>query len=204
LNPRASFPQNEVYINLCYTNISYSDNVNYPHPHSLIQDIREGKSQTNMKRFLVSLTFTLAVLTTSIAFAQGGFVGGGLAAADIPAFVVLGYNATLFGVRLSSDTTFAGLEGYLRVQFFEAGSSFYLGAGLGLRPYALWVYQDRPALAESSEVPLSLTWPVGFELRSEDIGFFLEYAPTLPISGTVDFYNLIGFLRFRLGVSYYF
>jgi hypothetical protein len=166
--------------------------------------IRERKSQPNMKRFLVLLAFTLAVLTVSSALAQGGYVGGGAAGADVPAFAVLGYNWPAFGVRLSADTTFAGLEGYLRLQFFEAGSSFYLGAGLGLRPYALWVYQDRPALAENSELPLSLTWPVGFELRSEDVGFFLEYAPTLPISGAVDFYDLIGFLRFRLGVSYYF
>jgi hypothetical protein len=152
-----------------------------------------------MKHFLV-----LMALLSSLAFAQGGYVGASLTSADIPLSIIVGYNDTAFGVRLSADTTFAGLEGYLRLQFLEKGSSFYLGAGLGLRPYALWVYQNRPALAESSEVPLSLTWPVGFELRSEDVGFFLEYAPTLPISGPVDLYDLVGFLRFRLGVSYYF
>ncbi len=54
--------------------------------------IKERKSQPNMKRFLVLLAFTLAVLTTIITFAQGGYVGGGLGAADVPAFVVLGYN----------------------------------------------------------------------------------------------------------------
>jgi hypothetical protein len=153
-----------------------------------------------MKHFLLLLIFLIA----STAFAQGGYVGGGLAAADIPAFVVLGYNWPAFGVRLTADTTFAGLEGYLRVQVLEKGSSFYIGSGLGLRPYALWVYQDRPALAETSEVPLSISWPIGAEFRSENVGFFLEYAPTLPISGAVDFYDLIGFLHARLGVSYYF
>jgi hypothetical protein len=159
-----------------------------------------------MKRFLVSLAFTLAVLTNSIAFAQGGYVGGGLSGSDIPAFVVLGYNWPTFGVRLSTDTTFAGLEGYLRVQVLEKGSSFYIGSGIGLRPYALWVYQNRPAIGtlDDSEVPLSVSFPIGAEFRSENVGFFLEYVPTLPISGAADFYDVIGFLHARLGVNFYF
>ncbi len=157
-----------------------------------------------MKRFLLLLAFTLAALLLSPALAQGGFVGGGLGAADVPAFLVLGYNTPAFGVRLSTDSTFAGLEGYLRVQVLEKGSSFYIGGGIGLRPYALWVYQDRPAIAGTSELPLSISWPIGAEFRLENVGFFLEYVPTLPISGAADFYDLIGFLHARLGVSFYF
>jgi hypothetical protein len=159
-----------------------------------------------MKHFLTSLIFTLVLLIASITFAQGGYIGGGLGAADIPAFVIVGYNWPTFGVRLSTDTTFAGLEGYLRVQVIEKGSSFYIGSGIGLRPYALWVYQNRPAIGtlDDSEVPLSISFPIGAEFRSENVGFFLEYAPTLPISGVVDFYDFIGFLHARLGMSYYF
>jgi hypothetical protein len=157
-----------------------------------------------MKRFLVSLAFTLAVLTSNLAFAQGGYVGGGLGASDIPAFVVLGYNTPALGVRLSADTTFAGLEGYLRVQVMEKGSSFYIGSGIGLRPYALWRPKDRLAIVGNPEVPLSVSWPIGAEFRSDNVGFFLEYTPTLPISGRADLYDLIGFLHARLGVSYYF
>jgi hypothetical protein len=154
-----------------------------------------------MKHFLV-----LTILFIHTAFAQGGYVGGGLGAADIPAFVVLGYNWPAFGVRLSGDTTFAGLEGYLRVQVIEEGSSFYIGSGIGLRPYALWVYQNRPPLGtlDDSEVPLSISFPIGAEFRSENVGFFLEYVPSFPISGAADFYDLIGLLHARLGVSYYF
>jgi hypothetical protein len=154
-----------------------------------------------MNPFLV-----LAILFIHTAFAQGAYVGGGLSTADVPAFAVLGYNWPAFGVRLSSDTTFAGLEGYLRVQVIEEGSSFYIGSGLGLRPYALWVYQDRPAIGvlDNSEVPLSVSFPIGAEFRSENVGFFLEYVPTLPISGAADFYDFIGFLHARLGVSFYF
>lgn len=152
------------------------------------------------------LVFTLAVFTSSSALAQGGYVGGGLGATDIPAFVVLGYNWSAFGVRLSADTTFAGLEGYLRVQVIEKGSSFYIGSGIGLRPYALWVYQNRPPLGtfDDSGVPLSMSFPIGAEFRSENVGFFLEYVPSFPISGPADFYDLIGLLHARLGVSYYF
>jgi hypothetical protein len=152
-----------------------------------------------MKHFLV-----LTILLISIAFSQGGYIGGGLGGADIPAFAVLGYNWTAFGVRLSADTTFTGLEGYLRVQILEKGSSFYVGSGIGLRPYALWRPKDRLAVVGDSEVPLSVSWPIGAEFRSENVGFFLEYTPTLPISGRADLYDLIGFLHARLGVSYYF
>lgn len=140
----------------------------------------------------------------SLALAQGGYVGASLTSADIPLSVMVGYNDTAFGVRLSADTTFAGLEGYLRLQFFDEGSSLYLGAGLGLRPYAFWIYQDAPPLAQSPGLPLSLEWLFGFELRKDDVGFFLEYAPTLPISGAVGAYDIIGALHARLGVSYYF
>jgi hypothetical protein len=41
-----------------------------------------------------------------------------------------------FGVRLSADTPFAGLEGDARLQLFEDGSSFYLSVGVGLRPFS--------------------------------------------------------------------
>lgn len=117
---------------------------------------------------------------------------------------MLGYNDTAFGVRLTADTTFAGLESYLRLQVVEDGSSLYLGAGLGLRPYAFWIFQDAPPLAASSGLPVSLEWLFGFEIRTDDVGFFLEYTPTLPISGPVGAYDLIGALHARLGVSYYF
>jgi hypothetical protein len=157
-----------------------------------------------MKRFLTTSILTLAVLTFSLAFAQGGFVSAGVAGADIPLFVAVGYNDTLFGVRLSADTTFAGVEGYGRLQLFEDGSSFYLGLGIGLRPYALWKYQSLPPNAESSEVPLSVTSLFGLEFRTEDVGFFLEYAPTFPVSGRVEFDDLLGLFHARLGVSYYF
>lgn len=150
-----------------------------------------------MKHFLV-----LMALLSSLAFARGGYIGASLTSSDFPVSVMVGYNDTAFGVRLSADTTFAGIEGYARLQFVEDGSSFYLGAGLGLRPYAFWVYRNAPPLAQSPGLPLSLEWLFGFELRNDDVGFFLEYAPTLPISGKVDFYDLVGALHARRGVSY--
>jgi hypothetical protein len=49
-----------------------------------------------------------------------------------------------------------------------------------------------------------MSFSIGAEFRSENVGFFLEYVPTLPISGAADFYDVIGLLHARLGVSYYF
>ncbi len=90
------------------------------------------------------------------------------------------------------------------MQIFEKGSSFYIGGGLGLRPYALWMNQDRLAAIGNSKVPLSISWSIGAEFRSENVGFFLEYVPSFPISGAADFYDVIGLLHARLGVSFYF
>lgn len=157
-----------------------------------------------MNRLLILLVFTLVSLTASLAFAQGGFVSAGVAGADIPLFVAVGYNERNFGVRFSADTTFAGVEGYGRLQLFEDGSSFYLGLGIGLRPYALWKYQSLPPNTESSEVPLSVASLFGLEFRTDDVAFFLEYAPTFPVSGRVEFDDLLGLFHARLGVSYYF
>jgi hypothetical protein len=152
----------------------------------------------------MKLLFMTIVLMLTPAFAQGGFVSAGVAGTDVPLFIAVGYNEKNFGVRFSSDTTFAGMEGYARVQLFEDGSSFYLGLGVGLRPYALWKYQSLPPVQESSEVPLSVASLIGLEFRTDVVGFFLEYAPTFPVSGRVEFDDLLILFHVRLGVSYYF
>jgi hypothetical protein len=75
-----------------------------------------------------------AVLLGPLVAAQGGFVSAGVSGSDIP--LLWQYNERSFGVRLSADTPFAGLEGDARLQLFEDGSSFYLSVAVGLRPFS--------------------------------------------------------------------
>jgi hypothetical protein len=46
---------------------------------------------------IVKTFLTICLLTFSFALAQDTYVGGGLTAANIPAFVMVGYNDTNFG-----------------------------------------------------------------------------------------------------------
>jgi hypothetical protein len=131
-------------------------------------------------------------------------VGGGLTVATIPAFAMVGYNENNFGLRLSVDEVFAGIEAYGRLPFDEASSSFYFGGGIGLRPYAFWTDLGIPPQAQNGGVPISASALIGVELRTENIGYFLEYAPAFPISGDYSLDALIGLFHAKLGVNYYF
>jgi hypothetical protein len=152
-----------------------------------------------MKPFFMGLFFTF-----SCAFAQDWYVGVGATISQIPVTVVAGYNTENFGVRLSADVVFAGLAAYGRLPFDEGGSSAYLGAGLGFSLTGAFVNAVVPPGDSSGSVPLVAEGLLGLEFRAENIGFFLEYAPVFPLSGSWGVNGLIGAFHFGVGLNVHF
>jgi hypothetical protein len=128
-------------------------------------------------------------------------LGLGATVAYIPVTIVAGYNDTNFGVRASLDIVFSGLDAYGRIPFDEAGSSVYMGGGLGFNLTAFFV---NAALASETYIPVTAKGLLGLEYRVENVGFFLEYAPTFVLSGEQSLNNLIGAFHAALGLNYHF
>jgi hypothetical protein len=153
---------------------------------------------------VVKTLLMVCLLTLSCAFAQDWYVGVGATISQIPVTVVAGYNTENFGVRLSADVVFAGLDVYGRLPFTEGGSSAYLGAGLGYSLTGAFVNAVVPPGDNSGNVPLVAEGLLGLEFRAENLGFFLEYAPVFPLSGSWGINGLIGAFHFGAGLNIHF
>jgi hypothetical protein len=149
-----------------------------------------------MKTFLCLIVFLGAT-----AFAQRWFVGVGTTVSTVPATLLVGYNAPGYGVRLSGDLVFVGVDVYGRLPFDSEGSSLYAGGGLG--------YNLTGAFAETLTVsqvtlPLSAEAVLGFEYVTQGVGFFLEYAPVFALAQQENPLGFVGLMHFRLGTTIYF
>jgi hypothetical protein len=120
---------------------------------------------------------------------------------NIPVTVVAGYNDTNFGVRLSADLVFVGLDVYGRLPFDEGGSSLYAGAGLGFNLSSSFV---ETLVTSQVTLPLSAEGVLGLEFLVEDVGVFLEYAPVFALVNQSDIAGLAGLMHFRAGLSVHF
>lgn len=153
------------------------------------------KPQTVFKHSIVLL---FALLHFNVTFAQDWYVGLGATVSNIPVTVVAGYNDTNFGVRLSADLVFVGIDAYGRIPFDEAGSSLYAGGGLGFNLSSAFV---ETLVTSSVSVPLSAEGVLGAEFRTENVGLFLEYAPVFALVQQSNLAGLIGLGHFRLGFN---
>jgi hypothetical protein len=149
-----------------------------------------------MKTFIFSLLFALTT-----ALAQDWYVGLGATVSNIPVTVVAGFNDTNFGVRLSADLVFVGIDAYGRLPIDEGGSSLYAGAGLGFNLSGLFV---EALVTPNATLPLSAEGVLGLEFLVEDVGFFLEYAPVVALAKQSKLAGLVGAFHFRLGFSIHF
>jgi hypothetical protein len=143
----------------------------------------------------------LLILGSGISFAQDWYVGLGTTVSNIPITVVAGYNDTNFGVRFSADLVFVGIDAYGRIPLDEAGSSLYAGGGLGFNLSSSFV---ETLVTSSASVPLSAEGVLGAEFRTDNVGFFLEYAPVFALVQQSKVAGLVGLFHFRLGLSIHF
>jgi hypothetical protein len=146
------------------------------------------------------LMFLVLSLATS-AFAQNWFVGVGTTVSTVPATLLVGYNAPGYGVRLSGDLMFVGVDVYGRLPFDSAGSSLYAGGGLG---YNLTGAFAETLTTSQVTIPLSAEAVLGFEYVTQGIGFFLEYAPVFALAHQENTFGFAGLMHFRVGTSIHF
>jgi hypothetical protein len=148
-----------------------------------------------------SFLIVLFLLFPCTIFAQDWYVGTGVVFSSLPVTLVVGYNQPEFGVRISADRVFAGIDAYGRIGFDQAGSSVYLGGGLGV---SLDSFLANTITAADSGFPLAAEGIVGLEYRVEQVGFFFEYAPIFALTSPGAISEVLGWLHLKTGMSFHF
>ena len=147
------------------------------------------------RNLIVSLIVLSAVLGCSATFAQTqdppapaptppatnqealtdkGFFGINLGLMFLPVGLDGGYNFKDFGIRVSLDTEYAGLEGYARFRLGQDSSYWYAGGGVGYSFIgASNFFGSRTAFIDP---PFGVNALIGVQFA---VGFFAEYQPFL-------------------------
>jgi hypothetical protein len=166
----------------------------------------------NLKR---SLIVTLLVLSAALGFGstlaqtqdqplpENAYFGINLGLMYLPVGFDGGYNFKDFGIRVSLDTEYAGLEGYARFRLSEDSSYWYAGGGVGYSYFG-----SIPLLGGYTPLvdpPFGVNGLIGVQFA---VGFFAEYQPFFLIGAFKnDFPSLAllaGVVHIKIGWRFFF
>jgi hypothetical protein len=168
----------------------------------------------NLKR---SLIVALIVLSAALGFGptfaqtqdqaplpENAFFGINLGLMWLPVGFDGGYNFKDFGIRVSLDTEYAGLEGYARFRLSDDSSYWYGGGGVGYSILgASNLFGSRTSFVDP---PFGINGLIGVQFA---VGFFAEYQPFLLFGAfkndsSASIALLAGLVHIKIGWRFFF
>jgi hypothetical protein len=170
--------------------------------------------ERNLKRKLIVIITVLSAVcgfsgntfaqTQDQSLPENAYFGINLGLMWLPVGFDGGYNFKDFGIRVSLDTEYAGLEGYARFRLSEDSSYWYAGGGVGYS--ILGASNLFGARTSFVDLPFGINGVIGVQFAG---GFFAEYQPFLLLGALKNDFGaltalLAGVVHIKIGWRFFF